>query len=142
MFLKYKQISYRRLKVLISQYIVTIQTPNSHLLPKHLLSGKRQRKIDAIQCHPIDLPLPSWPVPPHGGITGGTHVLIVPEPINKHSDNSIYHNSFFFPQICAVCHLLYLALNITLRFVFDRINNVIFTLRGIQCPPPSLRVTQ
>lgn len=51
----------------------------AHLLPQRFLSGESQGQVDAIQCHPVDLSLPSWPVPPHGGVALSAHVLVVPE---------------------------------------------------------------
>ena len=40
-----------------------------HLHPDSLLTGNRQRHIDAIESHPVDEPLPVFPLPPQHSIT-------------------------------------------------------------------------
>lgn len=58
----------------------------SYLLPQSLLTGESQRQIDSIERHPVDLSLPSGPVPPHRGIADGAHVLVVTKPGHKYTD--------------------------------------------------------
>ena len=43
--------------------------------PDFLLSGERQRQVDAVQGHPVDVTLPIEPLPEREGVAVHAHVL-------------------------------------------------------------------
>lgn len=67
-----------------STLVVFSESLCPYLLPQGFLTGEGQWQIDSIESHPVDLSLPSWPVPPHGGVAKGAHVLVIPETGWKH----------------------------------------------------------
>ena len=45
--------------------------------PDRLLAGHRERHVDAVQRHPVELALPARPVPPHGRVAERAHVEVL-----------------------------------------------------------------
>lgn len=55
----------------------------THLLPDGLLAAPGQRQVDAVQRHPVNLLLPTGPVPPHEGVALCAHVLVIAVPAGR-----------------------------------------------------------
>ena len=66
-------------------YPVSGEQVCSNLLPHGFLTSERQRQIDPIECHPVNLSFPSRPVPPHSGIAKSADILVIPESRDKHT---------------------------------------------------------
>lgn len=52
-------------------------------LPDGLLAIPSQSQVDAIQCHPVNLLLPTGPVPPHEGVAVRAHILVIAVPAGR-----------------------------------------------------------
>lgn len=81
----------------------------AYLLPQGFLAGESQREVDPVQGHPVDLSLPSRPVPPHGRVAEGADVLVVAEPgrrreytFQKLVWNSAHCFFFFFGSVTSI----------------------------------------
>lgn len=92
-----------------------------YLLPQRLLAGESQGQIDAIQCHPVNLPLPSWPVPPHGRVALSAHVLVVSE--SGKAEASIMITSSFLIVYGRLCSL---GTEHEVSFDFCRVSTIVY----------------
>ena len=58
-----------------------------HAAPDLLLSGKGQGEVDAIKRHPVNVPLPVRPLPPHEAVARGADILIISGDAGQTSDD-------------------------------------------------------
>ena len=59
-----------------------------HAAPDLLLSGEGQGEVDTIERHPVNVPLPVRPLPPHEAVAGGADILIISGDTDQTSDDA------------------------------------------------------
>lgn len=78
-----------------------------HTIPNQFLP-RRQRQRDALHCHPVNVALPVFPLPPHERVRPSAHVLIVNESAGRclgriHIRQTVWHsNSLPIPRYVAI----------------------------------------